>query len=396
MNADERGSTPIDVELLPAPSGLEAEGSDTDAATEPLEESASIRVHPRPAALVIQTSFIGDMVLTTPLIAELARRGPVDVVATPASAPLLANNPSVRDVITYDKRGDALGMYGLYRTAQTLKQRQGDGGEEARAADVAYLAQGSVRSAMLALLAGIPQRVGFSTSAGRHLYTRRVAYREDRHHAERLWRLAAEGDVAEPDAARLRPRLFPADAEIGAVDALLEEAGHAAGEPLVALAPGSVWATKRWPYYADLARSLVADGHARVVLVGGKPDAALAAEIAAAVAPGRAIDATGRLSLLGSAELIGRAVAIVTNDSAPQHLASAMGTPTITVFGPTVPDFGFGPLAPRRATVGHAALACRPCDRHGPRACPLGHWRCMREIDAARVLNVVREVAGRL
>src|SRR5438034_316720 len=80
---------------------------------------------------------------------------------------------------------------------------------------------------------------------------------------------------------------------------------------------------------------------------------------------GAAIDATGRLSLLASAELIGRTIALVTNDSAPQHLASAMGTPTITIFGPTVPEFGFGPLAPRSITIGHHQLACRPCDRHG-------------------------------
>jgi heptosyltransferase-2 len=353
-------------------------------------EPAPVADDEQAAALVIQTSFLGDMVLTTPLIAELARRGPVDVVATPASAPLLASNPSVRDVILYDKRGDARGMTGLYRTSQLLRHRQGERAGEARAVAVAYLAQGSVRSAMLALLAGIPERVGFNTSAGRRLYTRRVPYREDRHHAERVWRLGARELGAEPTAADIRPRLFPADAEISAVDALLREAGHAAGEPLVALAPGSIWATKRWPYYTDLAKALAR--RARLAVVGGKGDADLAAEIAAAVGPDRVIDAVGRLSLLASAELIGRAAAIVTNDSAPQHLASAMGVPTVTVFGPTVPQFGFGPLAPKRATVGHAALACRPCDRHGPRKCPLGHWRCMREIGAADVLDALDEL----
>jgi heptosyltransferase II len=382
-------SLPLPGEVLDTPAATAPIVTETEPRPSPLVSS----LVPHTSSLVVQTSFIGDMVLTTPLIAELARRGPVDVVATPASAPLLANNPSVRDVIRYDKRGDAKGMYGLYRTAQTLKRRQGESGDEERAVDVAYLAQGSVRSAMLALLAGIPQRVGFTTSAGRHLYTRRVRYREDRHHSERLWRLGAEDGSGAPDAAQLRPRLFPGDAEIAAVDALLREAGHATGEPLVVLAPGSVWATKRWPYYPDLARRLAAGRRGWVAVVGGKPDAALAREVAAA-APGGVIDATGRLSLLASAELIGRAAALVTNDSAPQHLASAMGTPTVTVFGPTVPEFGFGPLAPARATLGHAGLACRPCDRHGPRACPLGHWRCMREITADTVLDAVRGVAA--
>src|SRR5688572_33117614 len=107
------------------------------------------------------------------------------------------------------------------------------------------------------------------------------------------------------------------------------------------------------------------------------------------------IDATGQLSLLGSAELIRRCAVLVTNDSAPQHLASAVGTPTVTVFGPTVPEFGFGPLAPASTTVGVSGLACRPCDRHGPKQCPLGHWRCMRDLTAAAVASAVADVEGR-
>jgi len=126
-------------------------------------------------------------------------------------------------------------------------------------------------------------------------------------------------------------------------------------------------------------------------VIGAKDDAPLASEIAAA-APGRVIDATGRLSLLGSAELIRRCIVLVTNDSAPQHLASAVGTPTVTVFGPTVPEFGFGPLAPHSLTAGVSGLDCRPCDRHGPARCPLGHWRCMRDLDAATVAAMVVRV----
>lgn len=362
------------------------------AVTETAPDPRASALSTRPAALVIQTSFLGDMVLTTPLIAELAARGPVDVVATPASAPLLANNPSIRTLIPYDKRRDDRGLFGLWRAGRTLAEGQEPHpGDKAGRIASAYLAQGSIRSAMLAVLAGIEERVGFSTSPGRPLYTRVVPYREDVHHAERLWQLAAPpfADRALPE--QIRPRLFPGDAEISAVDKLLREAGHE-GAPFVALAPGSVWATKRWPYYAELARLLAPQ--ARIVVIGGPGDAALAAEIAAAVPAGAVIDTTGRLSLLASAELIGRALALVTNDSAPQHLASAMGTPTITVYGPTVREFGFGPLAPRNATAGHPALDCRPCDRHGPRRCPLGHWRCMREITADAVMALVDHVTS--
>jgi heptosyltransferase-2 len=131
------------------------------------------------------------------------------------------------------------------------------------------------------------------------------------------------------------------------------------------------------------------------VVIGGKDDAPLASEIVAAVGD-RAIDATGRLSLLGSAELIRRCALLVTNDSSPQHLASAVGTPTVTVFGPTVPEFGFGPLAQGSRTAGVRGLDCRPCDRHGPQQCPLGHWRCMRDLGVETVAEMVAHVQQQL
>jgi heptosyltransferase-2 len=149
-----------------------------------------------------------------------------------------------------------------------------------------------------------------------------------------------------------------------------------------------VWGTKRWPQFAALAARL-APLH-RIVVVGGSDDTALAAEIARTAGVERILDATGRLSLLASAELLRRCVALVTNDSAPQHLAAAMGTPTLTIFGPTVPEFGFGPLAPKHAVAGHATLDCRPCDPHGPQVCPLGHWRCMKELHVAGIESQLR------
>ena len=341
----------------------------------------------RPVSLVIQTSFLGDMVLTTGLIAELARRGPVDVVATPASAPLLANNPDVRDVIRYDKRGDARGLGGLWRTAEQLRKRANDLGP--RKVGAAYLAQGSTRSAVLAVMAGIRERIGFDTSSGSALYTHRVRYRDDRHHAERLWRLAHPDVTIEPPTELVRPRLYPGLEEVSQVDGMLDALPDD-DTPLVALAPGSIWGTKRWPGYPELARLLAP--HARIVAIGGVGDAPLAAEIVQSAGADRVLDAMGRLSLLASAELIARCRVLVTNDSAPQHLASAMDTPTVAIFGPTVPDFGFGPLASRHALVGHPSLPCRPCDRHGPETCPLGHWKCMMELSPMHVAAKVHEL----
>ena len=331
------------------------------------------------SSLVIQTSFLGDTVLTTPLIAELARRGPVDVVTTPASASLLANHPGIRAVVPYDKRQSDRGVRGFLRLAKRLRGFSYQG---------AYLAQGSLRSAALAAAAGVSRRVGFATSAGRPLYTEKIEYRDDLHHAARLLRLARPDAV--PTASEIRPRLFPGIPERGAVDRFLALHGALDGSPLVALAPGSVWATKRWPYYEDLARELAP--HTRLVVLGSTEDGPAAAAVCSAAGTS-ALNAAGVFTLLGSAELIRRCRALVTNDSAPQHLASAVDTPTLTIFGPTVPSFGFGPLARNSATLGLDTLACRPCDRHGPRRCPLGHWKCMRDLAArdvaARVLDIL-------
>ena len=324
-------------------------------------------------SLVIQTSFLGDMVLTTPLLSHLSRDGAVDVVGTPAATALLANHAAVRRVIPYDKRGAERGIAGFWKLAMQLRETR---------YDRALLAQGSARSGALAMAAGIRTRIGFDTSAGRRFYTDRVSYIENEHHALRLLRLggAAGGGAA------TRPSLYPGTPERAAVDALLK--GYEG--TLIALAPGSVWATKRWPGYAGLAAALAA--HGRIVVIGAAADRELAASIQSAVP--ETIDATARLSLLASAELIRRCAVLVTNDSAPQHLASAMNTPTVTIFGPTVPQFGFGPLADRATTIGVESLACRPCDRHGPMSCPLGHWKCMREVTVAEVTSAVRSLSG--
>ncbi len=331
-------------------------------------------------SLVIQTSFLGDVILTTPLIAELAKRGPVDVLATPVGAAALANNPHIRTIIPYDKRSTYGSALGLWHTIHEVRAR--------RPYDAAYLAQGSFRSGLLAMMTGAKERIGFASSTGRALYTTQMPYRPERHHAERLWSLSMSECADPPSHNQIRPRLYPSDDERHRVDLLLRESGSIE-EPFVALAPGSAWGTKRWPYYPELAKRLAEDY--RIAIIGSKADSALAAEIADAVPVARTISGIG-FPLLVSAELIGRARAIITNDSAPQHLASAMGTPTLTIFGPTVPEFGFGPLADRHVVAGHESLSCRPCHRHGPQSCPLGHWRCMRELTPEHISSLLTEV----
>jgi heptosyltransferase II len=346
------------------------------------------------ASLVVQTSFLGDVVLTTPLIAELAKRGPVDVLTTLPGAHVLANNPAIRHTLVYDKRGVDSGTQGFVRTASKLRHTSRYGapaptGDLPRRTEnlyyAAYMAQGSIRSAMLALAAGIRHRVGFDTAAGRTLYTERVSYSPDRHHAERLWSLAMSDCADPPTASQIRPRLYPSEDDHHAAQQIL--IGGGISEPFIVLAPGSAWGSKRWPFYPELAALIIEDY--RVVVIGARADREIGDTIVAQLPPGRSLNASGQLTILAAAALIGKAVALVGNDSAPQHLASAMGTRTVSIFGPTSPAFGFGPLAEGSATAGVTDLDCRPCDRHGPQRCPLGHWRCMRELSSQQVFDIL-------
>jgi heptosyltransferase II len=320
------------------------------------------------ATLVVQTAFLGDVVLTTPLLTLLAERhGPVDVVTTVAAAPLLETHPAVAAVIRYDKRGVDRGLVGFWRLARRLRGRR-----YARA----YLPHRSWRSAALAVLAGLRERVGFADSPAAVTYTRRVPRPTTGHEVERI--LALAGWRGAPGTGPAVQLGLTAE-DRAAADAWLRDRGI---EPsFTAVAPGSIWGTKRWPGYAELATGI----NGAIVVVGGREDAALAEAIVAA-APGRAHSAAGSLGLRASAALIERAAVLVTNDSAPLHLATAVGTPVVAIFGPTVPAFGFGPRGPSDLVVEHPALACRPCSAHGPQVCPLGHHRCMRELSAASVL----------
>jgi len=326
------------------------------------------------ATLVVQTAFLGDVVLTTPLFSALAAdHGPVDVVTTPIAAPLIETHPAVRKVIPYDKRGNDRGWAGLRNLARRLRTER---------YERAYLPHRSLRTATLGVVAGIPTRIGFS-GAWSFLYTEARPKPALGHESDRLLALADKPPGVYP------PQLQPTAADEQAAAALIDGA-------FVALAPGSIWGSKRWPYYAELARQLA--DHTTVVVVGGQDDVGLGEEIRRAAEGGggrqRVVNACGKLTLRQSAALIGRASLLVTNDSAPLHLATAMGTPIVAVFGPTVTEFGFGPLRAGDVALGVEDLQCRPCSPHGPPQCPLGHHRCLRAITVQAVIAAIEELGA--
>jgi heptosyltransferase-2 len=333
-----------------------------------------------PPALVVQTAFLGDVVLTTPLLAALAaRHGPVDVVTTPGAAPLLETHPAVRRVIPFDKKGTDRGFGGLWRLARRLR---------AEHYAIAYLPHRSLRSAALALLAGVPRRIGFH-DGWRVLYTGVRRHPETGHAIDRLLALADA-----PPRHQTLPSLELTLGDRSAAERWLREAEI--GGTFVALAPGSIWGSKRWPYYPELAARLAQQ--VAVVAVGGPEDRGLGDAVVRAVADAgaacRAANACGALGLRESTALLSRAAALVTNDSAPLHLAQAVAVPTIAVFGPTIPEFGFGPRGPRDQALGVAGLSCRPCSRHGPPSCPLGHHRCMTSLRVEDVLHAIEETGA--
>lgn len=321
---------------------------------------------------MIQTAWAGDVILTTPLLSALARSGPVDVLVTPTGAALLEGHPGIRQVHAWDKKRDR-GPTALPRLARQLRSV---------GYDRAVLPHRSLRSALLARLAGIPERIGFGGRLPALLYTRRVPWHAERHEADRLLALAPDGaDTRTPP-----PVSLPLTAaERDGAHRWLET--HGITPPFVALAPGAAWGTKRWPGFADLAAGLPGP----VVVIGSAAERDLADTIAAQ-APGRVHSAAGDTSLRGAMALIQAAAVLVTNDSAPLHLAAAAGTPVVALFGPTAPELGFGPRGPRDQILGVTGLRCRPCSPHGPRRCPLGHHRCMRRLPVERVRRAVNMV----
>jgi len=334
--------------------------------------------------LVVQTAFLGDIVLTTPLLSELKRAQPgsrTTVVTTALGEALLRGHPAVDALHVLDKRGAAKGPLGMLAALRQLRRVR---------FDASIAAQRSHRTGLVVAAAGGRTRVGFRGAAGSWAYTDRVRWDERAHAVHRYLALAVPLG-GRPDADP-QPMLPVDDAARAHVAAMLRSYGIEEGDDLLAIAPGSIWGTKRWTPegFAAVARAATGRG-LRPVLVGSPDEEPLCRTIDGLAGGGTPVLA-GSTDVRDLVALLARSRALVVNDSGPGHVASAVGTPVVAVFGPTVPAFGYTPYGPGRVIVEHEALACRPCDRHGPQVCPLGHHRCMTEIPASRVLGALSTV----
>ncbi|MFM7735337.1 MAG: lipopolysaccharide heptosyltransferase II [Alphaproteobacteria bacterium] len=339
--------------------------------------------------LLAQTSFLGDVVLTTPLAQAIEEGLPgarTWWLVRPDAVPLVVPLAGRDRVLGFDKRGVAAGLAGLVRTARRLRDCR---------FDAAIAVQRSLRTALVLSLAGIPLRIGFAGAPGAFLYHRRIAP-AGAHARDRLLSLV-EGLGIEPPSPPLPPRLVVDPAAESEIAGRLAAAGIRPEARLLVLAPGSAWATKRWPAarFGALAGRLRGDCDA-VAIVGSAADAELSATVAGAIArDGEAgpasIDLCGRTDTAGLVATVARAHLVVANDSAAGHVAGALGRPVVSLFGPTVPAFGFAPIGPRVAVVEHD-LECRPCARHGGDACPIRTHACMESIEVAEVAAAARDL----
>ncbi len=330
--------------------------------------------------LVMQSAFLGDSLLTLPLLRRIKESLPgakLTVLTIERTADIFRGAEWADEVLVDDKRGVHGGLTGPWAIAGELA---------ARKFDLAVIPHRSFRSALIAKLAGIPRRVGFDASAGSFLLTDVVPFAWLMHDLERNLALTSALGTAPAPGARESRYVAPPPVSEKLAKALAD-AGAGPSARLAGVHPGSAWNTKRWlpERFAELCRRLRAEGYTPV-LVGGPGDAALSAGIAK---DSGAADLVGKTSLEDLKALMGRFAVFVTNDSGPMHLAAASGVPVVAIFGATTRELGFFPYGPGHQVL-EADLACRPCGLHGARECPEGHFLCMKLITVDQAMGAVR------
>ena len=375
-----------------------------------------------PSVLICQTTYLGDLLLTLPLAIALRNSGlfsRIDMLVRKDLLDVAAGCPAVDHVHTMDKNersASPSGWYALVREIRTVGY------------DRAIVLPGSIRTALIPMIAGIPHRVGWdpgtllsSQISGVHFpsamsslpYVKAGLIFERLYRASTLLRSVlpplytnvlkrTDGQHRVIDSLNLLHGIWgslavvpdppwvniPEDIRSG-----VNRKVHEGSDSLIVIAPGATQPTRRWPedHFEQLARMLSAHGHA-IVILGGPLEREAAGRIEARVQSPLVRSVAGDLSIIEALEVVRRAQLVVANDSASVHMASAMGTPAIALFGPTIPAFGFGPLALGSRIMERDALSCRPCTVYGSTTCPVGTHECLRSIMPQDVFDVVLQM----
>ncbi|MGD9898696.1 MAG: lipopolysaccharide heptosyltransferase II [Calditrichaceae bacterium] len=331
--------------------------------------------------LIIQTAYLGDVILITPLIRavkELFPEAVIDAMVIPQTKGVLDNNPYLRNVITFDKRNNKLTAF--WRTVKHIRKNE---------YDLAISPHSSITTAYLMKLGGIEDRLGFDRwQAAKHL-TKKVPHLNNIHKIKRILHLLTVFTDREFD---MQSELFPDEAMKKAAGKIFSDLPFP-GRPVIAIAPGSVWFTKRWPeeYYSRLA-GMLHNEKFNLIFIGAGNEYELNEKIIKD-SKSAAVNLTGKTNILESAAIIESCDLMICNDSGPLHIANAMQTDVFAFFGPTVRSIGYFPFR-ENDIVFEIDLDCRPCSSHGGSACPLKHHNCMKQITPELVLSRVRQKFG--
>ncbi|OGS10953.1 MAG: hypothetical protein A2234_00030 [Elusimicrobia bacterium RIFOXYA2_FULL_58_8] len=323
---------------------------------------------------LLQSAFLGDCVLTLPLLKKLRETLPgaaISVVTRPEAAEVFEASGLAAEIIEDRKKSSSSAFAEFNRLSAELSKR---------AFDAAIIPHRSLRSALLAWRSAIPIRIGFSSSAGSFLFTHRVPFSWLLHDVERNLALLS------PLAGDLKTSFPGIRANAEAAARFSPPPGLTAG-----INAGSAWATKRWPKekWARLIRKLYSEYGARVLMVGGSGEKAWNSEIEDLAGPECCFNLTGKTSMAELMEAIRPLKVFVSNDSGPMHIAAALGVPAVGIFGPTTRELGFFPYGSANRVV-QTAVACRPCALHGSGHCPRGHFLCMRLLTAGEVFEAAK------
>lgn len=333
--------------------------------------------------LVFQTAFIGDVVLALPVVQTLKLQYPdseIDFVCIPSTSKLLENNPYINEKIIFDKRGSDEGIKGMIKFSRKLKEKK---------YDLIISPHRSVRTSIIVKLAKPSRSIGFDISGISFLYDDKVEYVQYDHEIIRNLSLLKPLNILIDDI--IKPELFPGNQESKKIDEVFLENGLSYLDKIVAVAPASVWFTKQYPKEKILkVIGKLSEDNVKVVLIGGAKDVELKNYFDKNIHEG-VTNLIGKLSLLESAELLKRCTLLLTNDSAPLHIANSMGTLTIALFGATIPQFGFYPYGERDFIFETNGLKCRPCSIHGGDKCPVKTFDCMNNIDELKVYYKIKE-----
>ncbi len=341
---------------------------------------------------VVQTSFVGDCVLSLPFLHELLKllemqnpQGQIIWVTQPGiQEQMMAlalersfNKKRLKVILrVLDKRGHDRSLLKTYSKVRGWARAMGK-------PDEVYCLQRSFRSALVALASGAEERIGFGSGAASFMYTKSIA---------RSWDIGVHEIEKNLDLLRVNHEISswedePRPSFLGASQRPIRKVD------CIAVALGSPWPTKRWPveHVASYVERMTQEGF-EVNLIGDPS----AREIADAVIKKNDSllikDHVGKTGAKDWVDLIDQCGVLVSGDSASVHVASDLGVPVLALFGPTIPDFGFAPWRRGSRVLQVKDLPCRPCDIHGPKKCPLRHHRCLVEISPERVFRETKDL----